>query len=1259
MMQKEDSRQSPQAKPARRNHDKKDKAGTFVAIWIMLILMVGMIPFMPGVSATTSGDIDCAIGVNWYQNYGTWTHDQGYLLPGGAYDRSFFAFNLNSVPTGSTITNVVMYTYVSNGPDFNGYLAMRALDPFTNSTYSTLDDDPGGTPDIYDVAASGLTNGWSSFSNSAITSYFATDFAAHSGWVYIGIRGNGLSGSAAWGMGGDTNTYPNYVVVTYTPPAGTWHPSITSTPGLQYTSGVPYSYHATANTTVGWNTTYGINSEVASWWVPKTPGAGTPQWRNISGNSSLTALVESQRTSLGHADLVLSRPNHPNDSAGSMGWGSAESANPWYMRIYYSGSWSSNITPYEDTSVKVDDPNQTYGSNVAIYANVRSWTALAKFNLSTGGNAITNVELNIYYNYNCEYNGTLLISEPISDSWVESTATWANYLGFSWVNLGSSIVNTVKTNGYFNLTLMNGTTTIPVQIVISMGIWNSTARDTYQNFSIIAISPPTYTSSATTTVPANGAYSYHIVIDNHTYDATFIYENGPAWLTANFNNTIGESFYLNGTAPATNGTHSVSTSSENINGKTWQNFTITVSEGTPATYIGVDITSPANNTAFYNDETNTVWWNYTAGSYAFSHYNISESIDNGSTWFHSFNTTSYAPGLSFSPNPSNHYWYMVKIRGVDIYDYVGAYSYICFNFVDPPPLLITSTPVLDGITNVPYSYQLIANMSATWSQSPSVVTMAGEEPNADSSIFSYNPTANYGALDTLYTYQPTPQSVRAIFMWDSIVIPAGCTITSVVLHLYKTYNAYGGAMEFYGNDNYNWTEMAVTWNNAGTLSLLSGYVVEYDSLGWKSYSTSALSAYCSAQYAASGHITFAMATTNFNAEVYYDSKEGTNHPYLTVTYSNPSFTSINATTGLLTGTPTSPGTYNVSIEAVHNTQHTWQNFTITVVDGWRPTITSTPSPLIMYIGSTWTYAVTANESVTIAIFGNGHMVGNSVVHAGTNHGWDYYYLEVTSVSGGMIAYQNWTIEWRFSWNPTFTSSPGLTGTGGVVYSYTWTANTSVYFDYVSGPAWASVVGTTVSGTPIVLGPYNFVLRLQNVPGDWVYQNWTLVVSTTHFVLFTSTPVLDADNGSYYHYHVTTNIPATVTITFGPSWLGYSPSLKTLAGNCPSYGVYTVTLHAVSTVYGTQANQTFVITASPIIPPLPIDESILLVIPIFMLAILVLICSWSREEGLSGNIFLGSMAIGIGMLATVNAFPIWTLVVGIGILAIMLFRSVRG
>ena len=172
------------------------------------------------------------------------------------------------------------------------------------------------------------------------------------------------------------------------------------------------------------------------------------------------------------------------------------------------------------------------------------------------------------------------------------------------------------------------------------------------------------------------------------------------------------------------------------------------------------------------------------------------------------------------------------------------------------------------------------------------------------------------------------------------------------------------------------------------------------------------------------------------------------------------------------------------------------------VPQWSPTFTSTPS-LSGKVGTTYSYTPITNETSTLALEASPawlSLVDGVLSGTPTAAGTYEVSLKAVSATGGLAAYQNWTIVVSAApgvptWGPTFTNSPLTSGKVGASYSYTAMTNETATFTLVSAPSWLKLTNGVLSGTPTAAGTYEVSLKAVSSAGTLsTYQNWTITVA---------------------------------------------------------------------------------------------------------------------------------------------------------------------
>jgi hypothetical protein len=375
---------------------------------------------------------------------------------------------------------------------------------------------------------------------------------------------------------------------------------------------------------------------------------------------------------------------------------------------------------------------------------------------------------------------------------------------------------------------------------------------------------------------------------------------------------------------------------------------------------------------------------------------------------------------------------------------------------------------------------------------------------------------------------------------------------------------------------------------------------------------------------------------------------------------------------------------------LNNSYNQYQNFTLSV-GGWMPTflyynnyggggltshLLETKYDFMFIFNETSSFILYTNASFLSTEIHSDHIyIYNSLYPSGTDVtpvGWYYINLFVNSTNGHMPLWYNYTLT-LYVFTPisvvfsTTNNTVFFIGSTGTIF---WNDTAGTYpFDHFmqrgttnNGSSWSSWNNNGgyhyLTYGPSV--PYWYRIQVYAVDDQSnagpVSEIWFRFIIKPH-VTITSVAVTTYAQGGY-HYTVTTNITATISITMGPPWMtlgGYT------LGGVSQEGHYTVVIMAHDTVYNSWDNQTFALTITPYVYTPPVSSPLWqMVIPFIMLVIITILSSISRD-GISGSSFLGSMTIGIFILAWAGALGIMTfgaIAFGALMLAIMLFRAYR-
>src|SRR5438477_2437243 len=319
----------------------------------------------------------------------------------------------------------------------------------------------------------------------------------------------------------------------------------------------------------------------------------------------------------------------------------------------------------------------------------------------------------------------------------------------------------------------------------------------------------------------------------------------------------------------------------------------------------------------------------------------------------------------------------------------------------------------------------------------------------------------------------------------------------------------------------------------------------------------------------------------------------------------PAGLSVNTSTGVISGTPTTAGTYSVTISATNAGGTGSATLTLTI-NNQVPTTTSI-SPTCITAGSAdFTLTVNGTKFVsTSTVNWNGAPLATTFVSstqltatvpaslvatAGT--------ASITVVNpapgGGTSNVQTCTIS---ATTPAITSPLTATGPVGVAFSYTITATNNPTSYTATGlppglkletPPPSSDLGL-IDGTPTTPGTYNVTITANNGAGLCSTGSATLVLTIISTPVITSTLTATGTAGVPFSYQITaTSNPTSYDADGLPGGLSVDPTTGLISGTPTGVGTFSVTISATNVIGTGSAALTLTITlpSGVLVPPFP-------------------------------------------------------------------------
>ncbi|MFI5363539.1 MAG: beta strand repeat-containing protein, partial [Elusimicrobiota bacterium] len=317
---------------------------------------------------------------------------------------------------------------------------------------------------------------------------------------------------------------------------------------------------------------------------------------------------------------------------------------------------------------------------------------------------------------------------------------------------------------------------------------------------------------------------------------------------------------------------------------------------------------------------------------------------------------------------------------------------------------------------------------------------------------------------------------------------------------------------------------------------------------------------------------------------------GTNAPTSFSAANLPAGLHVNASNGLITGTPKSPGITDISL-GVANSGGTGTAVLVLEIDPPPPVITSTLA-VAGTAGAPFSYQIAATNLATtfgaanlpagLSVNASNGLISGTPISAGTAD----VALSAANAGGTGTAALILTISPP---PPVITSALAVMGIAGTPFSYQLAAtNSPTSFGAVNLPAGLSVNASDglISGTPLSSGTANVGLSASNAGGTGAAVLVLKIDPRT--LVVTSTLAAFAVVGAPFSYQIeATNSPNSFGAANLPAGLGVNTSNGLITGTPRSSGTVAVVLTAADA--GGAGSATLILTISP--PPPVITSSL--------------------------------------------------------------------
>ena len=298
----------------------------------------------------------------------------------------------------------------------------------------------------------------------------------------------------------------------------------------------------------------------------------------------------------------------------------------------------------------------------------------------------------------------------------------------------------------------------------------------------------------------------------------------------------------------------------------------------------------------------------------------------------------------------------------------------------------------------------------------------------------------------------------------------------------------------------------------------------------------------------------------------------------------PGGLSLNASTGVISGTPTSVGTYPVTIGATNISGTGTATLTISITV--PPPVISSSGSDTCNAGAAYSYTITASNSPTSFNASNlpsGLSINTSSgVISGHPASQGSPTIGLSATNSGGTGTKNLALTIKPA-APTISSPTTATGTVNVPFNYTITTyNSATSYNATGLPAGLSVNTSSglISGTPTSIGTTsNVTIKATNGTGTGS-QTISITINPPPPVI-TSGTTATGSTGAAFNYSITaTNSPTSFNATGLPAGLSVNTATGAISGTPSASGVSNVSLSATNA--GGTGTSTLTLTVNP--PP---------------------------------------------------------------------------
>ena len=304
----------------------------------------------------------------------------------------------------------------------------------------------------------------------------------------------------------------------------------------------------------------------------------------------------------------------------------------------------------------------------------------------------------------------------------------------------------------------------------------------------------------------------------------------------------------------------------------------------------------------------------------------------------------------------------------------------------------------------------------------------------------------------------------------------------------------------------------------------------------------------------------------------------------------PAGLSVNTTTGVISGTPSAAGTFNVTIGASNGIGPGSATLVITVAPGVAAPVISSSPQASGQVGSAFSYTILASNSPTgftaaglppgLTLSATTGVISGTPTAPGTYS----VALGASDTAGTGPSYTLTLTVAAGTGAPAITSAAAVIGQVGVSFNYAIaTATTATSFSATALPAGLALnTGTgVISGTPTAVGTTPVTITASNASGTGAPLSLVIVIEpATSAPVITSSLTASGTQGAAFSYTIGgTNTPTSFSAAGLPSGLAINTGTGLISGTATVVGSSSVVITATN-ASGSSSPEILAISVNP-------------------------------------------------------------------------------